>query len=46
VIDALAELSATQTRPHRRRQLRLSTTVAGLGAIAGARRAPAKRRFR
>jgi ubiquinone biosynthesis protein len=35
VIDALAELSALRTRPHRRRRLRLSTAVAGLGAFAG-----------
>jgi len=35
VIDALVELSATRTRPHSRRRLRLSTAVAGLGAFAG-----------
>ena len=35
VIDGLAELSATRTRPHGRRRLRLSTAVAGLGAFAG-----------
>jgi ubiquinone biosynthesis protein len=35
VIDALAELSATRTRPHRRRWLRLATAAAGLGACAG-----------
>jgi ubiquinone biosynthesis protein len=35
VIDALAELSASRTRPDRRRRLRLSTAVAGLGAFAG-----------
>ena len=35
VIDALVELSATRTRPHSRRRLRLSPAVAGLGAFAG-----------
>jgi ubiquinone biosynthesis protein len=43
VIDGLAELSGTRRR--RRRRLRLSTAVAGLGAIAGSRRVRAKRRF-
>jgi ubiquinone biosynthesis protein len=35
VIDALAELSSSRTRPNSRRRLRVTTAVAGLGAFAG-----------
>jgi ubiquinone biosynthesis protein len=35
VINAVADVSSTRTRPHGRRRVRLSTAVAGLGAFAG-----------